>query len=80
MNSRTARYSKLTSIEEIAAEKKALGKLISSHEKTIGDDWKNIRSAWRIVSKLRKGLGFVTNVLPVGLGVGSFLLKLFSKK
>ncbi|MCQ2286790.1 MAG: hypothetical protein MJZ76_07940 [Bacteroidales bacterium] len=79
MNNKRETYSHLSSLEEIAAEKKILRKRISRSEKKIDEDWGKIRSAWDFAAKIKKGLGFFTNATPFGLGIASVLVKLFSK-
>lgn len=80
MKSRAERYAKLSSLEQIAREKKRLKKQISAQEKTLGRDWNAIREAWSLVSKVKKVTSHFFNVLPFGLNAVALLAKLLSKK
>lgn len=79
MSSRTDKYARISSLADIAAEKKALKKRIAGQEEAIGRDWQKIRSAWSFIPKLRKGISIAANVLPTGIGLFSFIANLFSK-
>ena len=77
--SRAQKYAKITSLAEIAAEKRELKKMIAGKERVIKADWQNIREAWSFIPKIKKGFNFVTNILPVGIGAVSFLTKILKK-
>ena len=80
MSSSADKYARLSSLEEIAAEKAILKKRIGNQENRLGGDWQKIRSAWSFLPKIKNGINFVSNVLPVGVSVISLFKGLFFKK
>ncbi len=77
------KYSQISTVSEIQAEKERLRRKIRKSEKKLANDWNRIEDSWQIVSKIA-GLGsrlFSSASLLGGVELGYKLIShFFSKK
>ncbi len=71
------RYSQLSSLDEILAEKERLRRKIKKQEKKVSSDWERIEDGWRIVGKITGVLGNLFSSASL-LGSAELGYKIFS--
>lgn len=80
MKNRTQRYRNLSSIKDLAMEKRHLQLQIAFQEKKLAHDWSTIRKAWDIVARLKNEIGPLSNALPLGVKIGKGIIHFLTRK
>ena len=80
MKQNNARYRNISNLKDIECEKQLIHYRLDRKEKKIRSDWNAIRDAWSFVAIAGRVIGNITEYIPVGISIVSFVKDLFRKK
>ena len=79
-NKRLSKYSQLSNLQDIAAEKARLKKLVKAQGGMIEADWDEVYSFWSFVPKVARTVTSVARQVPRVFNTLSFVVDLLSPK
>jgi len=79
-NKRLPKYSRLSNLQDIAAEKARLKKLVNAQGDMIEADWDEVYSFWSFVPKVARTVTAVVSHIPRAFNVLSFVFDLLGRK
>lgn len=79
-NKRLTKYSKLSNLQDIAAEKARLKKLVKAQGYAVESDWDEVYSFWSFVPKVARTVTSVVRQAPRVFNAVSFVFDLIGRK
>ena len=79
-NKRLTKYSKLSNLQDIAAEKARLKKLVKAQGYAVESDWDEVYSFWSFVPKVARTVTSVVRHAPRVFNAVSFVFDLIGRK
>ena len=79
-NKRLPKYSRLSNLQDIAAEKARLKKLVKAQGGMIEADWDEVYSFWSFVPKVARTVTSVVSHIPRAFNILSFVFDLVGRK
>ena len=80
MKQNNTRYRNISNLKDIECEKQLIHYRLDRKEKKIHSDWNSIRDAWSVVAIAGRVIANITEYIPVGISIVSFVKDLFRKK
>lgn len=79
-NRRLSKYSQLSNLQDIAAEKARLKKLLTVQGMAVESDWEEVYSFWSFIPKMARTVSSVARQVPRVFNVLSFVFDLMGTR
>lgn len=79
-NKRLSKYSQLSNLQDIAAEKARLKKLVKAQGYAVESDWDEVYSFWSFVPKVARTVTSVVSHIPKAFNILSFAFDILGRK